>query len=139
MNNVWKEFIALDDGDVQYHLEFSDQLKFMCTLYRLQQLPPQAVLARFHSMLSKCSRFDLLLLSQVLTSGGNDIGRGKYLASRREVPATDVLTAFGQNEPDVRDVVSSLTEAQRCSMMSCVKGMVDRFVAGNTVSVSRFQ
>ena len=137
VNNVWKEFIALHDGDVQYDLEFSDQLMFMCALYRLQQLPPQAVLARFHGILVRCSRFHLLLLSRVLQTGRSDSFRRKYQASHRETPSNDVLTAFGQNEPDVQDVVSSLTQAQRCSMMSCVQEMVDSFVAGNTVSVSR--
>lgn len=139
VNNVWEEFIALDDDNVQYHLEFTDQLAFMCTLYRLQQLPPQAVLARFHSILSRCSRFELLLLSQVLNMRGrNVISRNQYMASRREIPAAEVLTAFAQNEPTVREVMLSLTEAQRCSMMLCVKEMVDRFVAGNTMSVSRY-
>ena len=138
VNNVWKEFIALDNDNVQYH-PFTDKLAFMCTLYRLQQLPPQAVLARFHRILSRCSRFELLLLSQILgMRGRNVMSRDQYMASRREVPAADVLTAFAQIEPNVRGVMLSLTEAQRRSMMLCVKEMVDRFVAGNTISVSRY-
>lgn len=48
--NKVKEFSAFDYGDTQYCLEFNDQLLFLCTLHRLQQLNPEAVLARLHGI-----------------------------------------------------------------------------------------
>ncbi len=61
--NKVKEFSAFNHGDAQYLLEFNDQLLFLCTLHRLQQLNPEAVLARLHSIFARCCCFDLLLVS----------------------------------------------------------------------------
>ncbi len=124
--NKVKEFSAFDHGDTQYSLEFNDQLLFLCTLHRLQQLNPEAVLARLHSIFSKCSRFDLLLVSRVFDHFVFDIDtQDEYQASKREAPAADILTAFAQNEPQIRQVVSQLTAVQREEMTSCVRTMVN--------------
>lgn len=58
----------------------------------------------------------------------NATHRQRYAASRKEVPSDDVLVAFGQSEPYIQEVVSSLTDAQRAGMMLCVADMVDEFV-----------
>ncbi|DBA70690.1 TPA: hypothetical protein ACH3X2_012066 [Trebouxia sp. C0005] len=121
--NKVKEFRAFDHGDIQYCLEFNDQLLFLCTLHRLQQLNPEAVLARLHSIFSKCSRFDLLLASRVFDDR-NSATQDEYQASKQEVPAADILTAFAQHEPHIRPVVSKLTAVQREEMTSCVQTMV---------------
>jgi hypothetical protein len=124
--NKVKEFSAFNHGDTQWSLEFNDQLLFLCTLHRLQQLNPEAVLARLHSIFSKCSRFDLLLVSRVFDHFVFDIEtQDVYQASKREAPAADILTAFAQNEPQIRQVVSQLTAVQREEMTSCVRTMVN--------------
>ena len=137
LHNVWKEFIAFDFPE-GHDLQFHDQLAFVCSLYRLQQLPSQAVLARFHSLLSRSCRCDLLLLLQVLQLHTRNIPcREAYFASRQETPAADVLTAFGQAEPAIKDVMASLTPTQRRIMRLCVKDMVDSFVAPKTLWTRR--
>ena len=124
--NKVKEFSAFNHGDAQYLLEFNDQLLFLCTLHRLQQLNPEAVLARLHSIFSRCCRFDLLLASRVLClDGTNSATQAEYQASEQEVPAADILTAFAQNEPCIRQLVSQLTALQREEMTSCVQTMVN--------------
>lgn len=121
--NKVKEFSAFDYGDTQYCLEFNDQLLFLCTLHRLQQLNPEAVLARLHGIFSRCSRFDLVLASRVF--GDRNGTYDEYQASKQEVPAADILTAFAQHEPCIRQVVSQLTAVQREEMTSCVQTMVN--------------
>ena len=123
--NKVNEFSAFKDGDIQYCLEFNDQLLFLCTLHRLQQLNPEAVLVRLHSIFSKCSRFDLVLASRVFDSFNVDTNDDEFQASEQEVPAADILTAFAQNEPYIRQVVSQLTAVQREEMTSCVQIMVN--------------
>ncbi len=122
--NKVKEFSAFNLGDIQYILEFNEQLLFLCTLHRLQQLNPEAVLARLHSIFSKCSRFDLLLASHVF-DGTHSATQDELQASKLEVPADDILTAFAQNKPRFRQVVSQLTAVQREEMTSCVQTMVN--------------
>ncbi len=121
--NKVKEFSAFDYGDTQYCLEFNDQLLFLCTLHRLQQLNPEAVLARLHGIFSRCSRFDLVLASRVF--GDRNGTYDEYQASKQEVPAADILTAFAQHEPCIRQVVSQLTAVQREEMTTCVQTMVN--------------
>jgi len=95
-------------------------------LHRLQQLNPEAVLARLHSIFSRCCRFDLLLASSVLCLDGiNSATQAEYQASQQEAPAIDIFTAFAQNEPYIRQVVSQLTAMQREEMTSCVQTMVN--------------
>ena len=113
VDNAWKEFVSGDPA-VHYLLEFNDEWAFICTLYQLQQLPSQAVLARFHGILTRCSTCDLLLLSECLRT---------YRDHHRRVPATDIISAFAQNESRVKAAVASLTEAQRCTIMLCVERM----------------
>ena len=125
-NNKVSEFNPFADGDVQYHLEFSDQLLFICALYRLQQLHSGAALARLHGIFSTCCRCDLLMASRVLCLDGyNPTTEAEYLANKQDVPSTDILNAFGQSEPCIRGVISTLTAVQRECMMSCVQAMVD--------------
>ena len=125
-DNKASEFTPFGDDDVQYHLEFSDQLLFVCALYRLQQLHTGAVLARLHGIFSRCCRHDLLLASRVLClDGTSPFAQAEYQASRAEKPSADILTAFGQSEPYVKEVVSLLTAVQRERMMACVQTMVD--------------
>ncbi len=126
LRNKVLEFSAFNDGSVPYLLSFIEQLLFLCTLHRLQQLNCEAVLARLHGIFSRCCRFDLLLASRVLCLDDTDIVRqAEYQASKQEVPAADVLTAFAQNEPCIRQVVSQLTALQREEMKSCVQTMVN--------------
>ena len=128
--NKWQEFMGFKPNDVQQEFKFKDQLVFMCVLYQLQQLPAQVVLARLHGMLSRCCRCDLLVLSEVLQlEWRNQMRLQLYDVSREEEPESDVLSAFGQSEPAVAGVLSALTHEQRCSIVSCVKDMVDRYVA----------
>ena len=69
------------------------QLSFLCILHVLQQMPPEAVLARFHGMLSRCCRYDLLIESRILPT---------YLigpqAWTQQTPADDILAALDQHE-----------------------------------------
>ena len=123
--NMFKEFSAFD-GDVQDRLEYTDQLLFVCTLYRLQQLNPEAVLARLHGIFSRCCRYDLLLASRVLClDGAESVTQAEYQASKQEAPAVDILAAFAQNEPHIRETVSQLTAMQKEEMISCVQTMVN--------------
>ena len=87
------EFAAfVADGHVWgYSREWHNQLLFLCALHRLQQLPPDAVLARLHSILSRCCRFDLLLLT---TRFAREYRRADE-AIEPEAHADDTLTAFG--------------------------------------------
>ena len=120
------EFSAFNDGCVPHLLSFNEQLLFLCTLHRLQQLNSEAVLACLHGIFSRCCRFDLLLASCVLCLDDTDIVRHPaYQASRQEVPAADVLTAFAQNEPCIRHVVSQLTALQTEEMKSYVQTMMN--------------
>lgn len=129
-HNLWRTFLPLDAMNFTYNLEFRNHLTFPCTLYRLQQLPPHAVLARFLAMLSRCCRLELVLLSQVLLlQSDDDWSRKSYIASKQETPATDVSAASSQNEPCVAKAVNSLTYAQRSAMMLCVRDMVNAFVS----------
>ncbi len=111
-------------------------------MYRLQQLNPEAVLARLHSIFSRCCRRDLLLASRVLCLDDTDSAtQADYEASKQEAPAADILTAFAQNEPGIRHVVSHLTAMQREEMTSqamvnnhLVRVQADRhLLAGNHV------
>ena len=123
--NEFRPF-KLDNDDAQHHLEFVDLLSFICTLYRLQQLHPGAVLARLHGIFSRCCRCDLILATRVLCLDiYNPIMRAEYRASKREVPSSDILIAFGQSEPYVKKLVSVFTAAQRERMRACVQTMVD--------------
>ncbi|DBA73978.1 TPA: hypothetical protein ACH3X1_010805 [Trebouxia sp. C0004] len=125
--NKVKEFSAFNTFQVQYFLVDNDQLLLLCTLHRLQQLNPEAVLARLQSIFSRCCRFDLLLASSVMCFIEDpDIARqAEYQASKQEVPAADILTAFSQAEPCIRQTVSQLTALQREAMTSCVQTMVN--------------
>ena len=101
-------------SDVHFHLEFRHQLLFLCTLHRLQQLNPEAVLARLHSIFSRCCRFDLMLASRVLClDATNSATQAEYQATKQEAPAIDILAAFAQNEPYIRQTVSQLTAMQK--------------------------
>ncbi len=127
--NKVMEFSAFDGG-VQYYLDIHDQLLFLCTLHRLQQLNPEAVLARLHSIFSRCCRFDLLLASHVLcVDGTNSATQAENQASTQEAPAIDIITAFAQNEPYIRQIVSHLTAMQREEMTFCVQRMVNNHLA----------
>ncbi len=129
--NKVKEFSAFD-GDVQYHLEYHDQLLFLCTLHRLQQLNPEAVLARLHGIFSRCCRYDLLLASRVLClDGAESVTQAEYQASKQEAPAVDIFAAFAQNEPYLRQTVSQLTAMQREEMMFCVQTMVNNHLVND--------
>jgi len=98
----------------------------VCTLYRLQQLNPEAVLARLHGIFSRCCRYDLLLASRVLClDGAESVTQAEYQASKQEAPAVDILAAFAQNEPHIRETVSQLTAMQKEEMISCVQTMVN--------------
>jgi len=124
-SNKVKEFSAFD-GPVQYDLDLHDELLFLCTLHRLKQLKPEAVLARLHSIFSRCCRFDLLLASHVLcVEGTNSASQAENQASTQEAPATDIIIAFAQNEPYIRRIVSHLTVMQRKQMISCVRKLVN--------------
>ena len=128
--NKIQEFNVFDCTAVTYHLEFNDALAFLCVLYRLQQLPAQAVLARFHGIISRLCRRDLLLLSSILQlHTTSERHREERAAHMQEAPATDVLDAFGQQEPHVRDLMNSLTPEERSSIMTCVASLVDSYVS----------
>ena len=127
-HNHYTEIRALVDLRFNYHFLFAfhDQLAFVCTLRRLQQLQSQAVLARLHSVFSRCCRYDLLLMTRVLrledmySSSVNDV----YQATTQEVPANDVLSAFAQSEPLLRPVVLSLTARQRNRLTAYIHNIV---------------
>ena len=123
--NKGKEFSAFN-GDVQSHSEFHDQLLFLCTMHRLQQLNPEAVLARLHSIFSRCCRFDLMLALRVLCLDGfNSATQAEYQASKLEAPAVEMFAAFAQNEPHIRQTVSQLTAMQKEEMTCFVQTMVN--------------
>ena len=124
--NKVKEFSAFNHYPEQYLLNFHDQLLFLCSLYRLQQLNPEAVLVRLHSIFSRCCRCDLLLAARVLCLDDTDSAtQAEYEASKQEAPAADIFTAFAQNEPGIRHVVSHITAIPREEMTSCVQTMVN--------------
>lgn len=127
-DNKASEFTLFDIHLGLCYTKYVDKLLFICALYRLQQLQPEAVLARLPGIFSRCCRLDLLLVTRVLcleACGPDPTAHAEYLASRQEVPSTDILTAFGQSEPYVREVVSTLSAVQREGMMACVRLMVD--------------
>lgn len=107
-------------------LEYQFELEFLCVLCRLQQLPAQAVLARLHGMLSRCCRWDLLLLSQVLKCTRCD--------SNEEQPESDVLFALGQRVVPVADDISALTRKQRRIRISCINVLLP---ATNDLNISK--
>ena len=119
--NKFKQF-----SHVPFHLEFRLQLLFLCTLHRLQQLNPEAVLARLHSTFSRCCRFDLTLAWRVLClDRTNSVTQAEHQASKQEAPAVEMFAAFAQNEPHIRETVSQLTAMQREEMICCVQTMVN--------------
>ena len=129
--NKWQEFKVFSSDEVQQDMmKNKSELVFLCVLYQLQQLPANVVLARLHSMLSRCCRCDLLVLSEVLEQEvQSQIALDEYDAEWVEEPESDVVMAFAQIEPTVAYALYGLTPEQKCSMVSCVKGMVDSFVA----------
>ena len=67
-----------------------------------------------------------MLASRVLClDDTNSAAQAEYQASKQEAPAADILTAFAQNEPCIRHLVSRLTVMQREEMKSCVQTMVN--------------
>ena len=129
--NKWQEFKVFGSDGVQQDLmKNKSELVFLCVLYQLQQLPAQVVLARLHSMLSRCCRCDLLVLVQVLNlEVRSQIALNEYDAGWIDEPESDFLMAFAQIEPTVAYVLYGLTPEQKRSMVLCVKSMVDSFVA----------
>ena len=135
--NKWKEFIGFGHGDVFYSLQCYDVLAFVCVLYRLQQLPAEAVLARFHGMVSRLCRRDLLLLSSILQLHTTyEQHREQRAASLQEAQATDILAAFAQHEPYIKDCIASLTAADRASIMTSTAALVDDYVSNFTDDAS---
>ncbi len=113
-------------SDVNFHLEFCHELLSLCTLYRLQQLNPEAVLARLQSIFSRCCRFDLMLASRVLClDAANNATQAEYQASKQEMPALNILAAFAQNEPRIRQTVSQLAAVQKEQVVSCAQTLVN--------------
>ena len=129
--NKWREFKVFSSNEVRQDLmKNKNELVFLCVLYQLQQLPAQVVLARLHGMLSRCCRCDLLLLSQVLEQEvKSQTALNDYDADWVEEPESDVVMAFAQIKPTVAYALCRLTPEQKRSMVYCVKGMVDSFVA----------
>ena len=129
--NKWQEFKVFSSDEVPQDLmKNKSELVFLCVLYQLQQLPAQAVLARLHGMLSRCCRCDLLLLSEILEQEvESQIALNDYDPEWVDEPESHVVMAFAQVEPLVAYALYGLTSEQKCSMVLCVKGMVDSFVA----------
>lgn len=129
--NKWREFKVFSSDDVQQDLmKNKNELVFLCVLYQLQQLPADVVLARLHSMLSRCCRCDLLVLSEVLEQEvQSQIALNEYDAEWVEEPESEIVMAFAQIEPTVAYALYQLTPEQECSMVMCVKGMVDSYVS----------
>lgn len=97
--NVHADFLEFNQGDLPYHLEYADVLVFLCSLYRLKQYSAPAVLQRLFSVLSRCCRFDLLVLTRVLQlDGTNPKTLQKYMSNTLSF-SEDILDAFGESEP----------------------------------------
>ena len=138
LRNKWQEFSGFKHGDVFYSLRCYDVLAFVCVLHRLQQLPAQAVLARFHGVVSRLCRRDLLLLSSILQLHTTyDQHREQRVSNLQEAQATDVLDAFAQHEPYIKNSIASLTAADRASIMTCIAALVDDCVSCFTDYASR--
>ena len=85
------EFASFGGRRVRMSSLYHNQLLFLCSLHRLQQLPPQAVLCRLHGIFSRCCRFDLLLLVTLLTNTRQYVDGALWPGAHAE----DIMTAFG--------------------------------------------
>ena len=129
--NKWQEFKVFSSDEVpQDSMKNKSELVFLCVLYQLQQLPAQDVLVRLHGMLSRCCRCDLLLLLEILEQEvKSQSAMNDYDADWVDEPESDVVMAFAQVEPLVAYAIYGVTTEQKCSMVLCIKGMVESFVA----------
>ena len=123
--NVQADFMDFNKGDLSYHLEYADVLIFLCSLYRLKLYSAPAVLQRLFSLLSRCCRFDLLVLTRVLQlDGRNPKILQKYMSNTLSF-SEDILDAFGESEPYVQQMLHSLTSVQKKKMIAVVKKLCD--------------
>lgn len=107
-----------------------NQLLFLCSLHRLQQLPPEAVLARLHGIFSRCCRVDLLLLVTLLASTRPTVHGALWPGAR----ADDILTALGGMTTS-RDSHCTTAMARSCqgdevnsNIKQHIRNMVDEWV-----------
>lgn len=124
-NNVHADFSDFNQGDLSYHLEFADVSVFLCSLYRLKQYSAPAVLQRLFSLLSRCCRLDLLVLTRVLQLDGRNPGVLKEYVSNILTSSEDILDAFGESEPYVQGMLQSLTSVERSKIIAKVKKLCD--------------
>lgn len=123
-SHVYKDFLDFNKGDLWYHLEFADVLVFLCSLHRLKRYSAPAVLQRLFSLLSRCCRFDLLVLTRVLQlDGRNPRILQQYVTNT--LSSEDILDAFGETEPYVQGILQSLTSVQRNSIIAKVEKLCD--------------
>ena len=106
--------------------EWHNHLLFLCALHRLQQLPPDAVLARLHSIFSRCCRFDLLLLTTRFARAHCCAGE----AVKPEAHADDILTAFGGMTRGMHymPMIDDLHVSDRAAIKQSIGNMVDAWV-----------
>lgn len=124
-NNVQADFWDFNKGDLSYDLEFADVLVFLCSLYRLKQYSAPAVLQRLNSLLSRCCRFDLLVLTRVLQlDGRNPQILQKYMSNTLSF-SEDILDAFGESEPYVQEMLQSLASVQKENIIAVVKKLCE--------------
>lgn len=119
--NVHADFLDFNKDDLPYHLEYADVLVFLCSLYRLKQYSAPAVLKRLSSLLSRCCRFDLLVLTRVLQLDGRKLKILQKYRSNILSCSKDILDAFGESEPYVQEMLQSLTSVQQKNIIASVK------------------
>lgn len=112
----------------QWYRECHNQLLFLCALHRLQQLPPGAVLARLHSIFSKCCRFDLLLLTTRFAR--RRCAAGEAVDHEPEAHADDILTAFGAMQWNMvyMPMMDDMHVSDRLEIKQSIGSMVDAWV-----------
>ena len=110
-------------------------LAFFCALHRLQQLPPNAVLARLHSIFSRCCRFDLLLLTNCLANwhvcAAAEAIWSEFIPSEAippEAHADDIFTAFGANRRCTMAVVAQVSPSDKVKIKELIHKIVDAWV-----------
>ena len=122
------EFADLTSHFLFHYREWHNQLLFLCSLHRLQQLPAKAVLTRLHSIFSRCCRYDLLLLSTRFARRRRHAGEAIW----PEAYAEDIVIAFEGMTRDLRYSLN-MPATDRAELKQHIGSMVGTWVNKGSV------
>ncbi|KAL3130383.1 hypothetical protein ABBQ38_008208 [Trebouxia sp. C0009 RCD-2024] len=100
-----------------------NQLPYLCSLHRLQQFAPEAVLARLHSIFPGCCQFDPLLLVSCLAKVRQSAD-GVWPGAQ----ADDILAAFGGLSSCFKHTVYRLSTLEKVKVKQHICDKVDDWV-----------